>query len=109
MMDDKELFEEQDNYGTPNSLLLKKIIEAGFKPIAITIMAVEETFVFKTEKEANEASEKFMPEGWWYPFSEWDKTRKWYVKTFYGGDETLAPPVYWLDKNFKPKDSENDI
>ena len=92
-----------DNYGTPNSVLLKEVQEAGFKPIGITVLMCEETFIFKGNKEAKDAAEKFLPEGWWYGFSDWEETRKEYVKEYYNGDEDLAPIVYWLDKNFESK------
>lgn len=90
-------------YGTPESSLLKAVRNAGFKPIAITVLMCEETFIFKSKQEAEAAWEVFKPEGWWYDFSSWEDTRKEYVKKFYEGDEDLASTVYWLDKNFEPK------
>lgn len=96
-------YSEYDGHGNPDSLLLKKVIASGFKPIGITIMICEETFIFKSKQEASAAAEKFLPEGWWYEFSEWIEERNKYVKKFYKGDEDLAPTVYWLDKNFEPK------
>jgi len=97
---------EHEGYGTPNSSLLKKIREAGFKPIGITTVICEETFIFKGKQEAQEAADMFLPEGWWYDFASWEETRKEYVKKFYGGDEEAAPTVYWLDPNFAPKSQE---
>jgi hypothetical protein len=94
---------DHDTYGTPNSSLLKKIREAGFKPIAITVLLCEETFIFKGKEETQNAADMFLPEGWWYDFSSWVLTREEYVKKFYEGDDDLAPTVYWLDKNFEPK------
>jgi hypothetical protein len=91
------------SYGTPNSELLKEICDAGFKPIGITILMCEETFIFKNKFEAVAAAEKFLPEGWWYGIDEWIETRKEYVKDMYHDDEDLAPIVYWLDKNYAPK------
>ena len=102
--DEDELQRISDGYGTPNSVLLQQIREAGFKPIAISVVICEETFIFKSKQEAEAAAEKFLPEGWWYDFSGWEETRKEYVKKFYGGDEDSAPLVYWLDKNFAPKE-----
>ena len=100
---DEELEEISGNYGTPNSVLLKEVQAAGFKPIGITVVMCEETFIFKGEPEAKAASEQFLPEGWWYGFGAWEDTRIEYVKKFYGGDEDAAPTVYWLDPNFAPK------
>lgn len=101
---DEELFEISDNYGKPNSVLLKKIREAGFKPIGITVLMCEETFIFKGKAEAQAAWEIFKPEGWWYDFGSWEDTRQKYVKDIYGGNEEDAPTIYWLDKNFAPKE-----
>lgn len=102
---DEEQYEISDNYGTPNSLMLKQVREAGFKPIGITVMICEETFIFKSDEEAQKAAEKFLPEGWWYGFGSWDDTRNKYVKDMYNGIEDDAPIVYWLDKNFEPKEN----
>jgi len=101
--DDEQLKKISDGYGTPNSVLLKEVHEAGFKPIAITVVICEETFIFKGKQEAQAAADKFLPEGWWYDFGNWEDTRQEYVKKFYGGDEDQAPTVYWLDNNFAPK------
>ena len=46
LFDDSD-YAEHDAYGTPESHLLKKIKEAGFKPIGITVVLCEETFIFK--------------------------------------------------------------
>jgi len=100
---DGELEEISRNYGTPDSVLLKDVRAAGFKPIGITVLICEETFIFKGEDEATKAAEQFLPEGWWYGFGAWEDTRQEYVKKFYGGVEEDAPTVYWLDKNFAPK------
>jgi len=86
-----------DNYGKPTSVLLNEIIDAGFNPIGITVMACEETFIFKTIEECDKASKQFLPEGWWYSIEEWDETRKWYVDKHYDGIEENAPIVYWLN------------
>ena len=103
-----ELFDDKyedhvSKYGTPDSRLLAEIMNAGFKPIAITVMMCEETFVFKSNAEVQLAWEKFKPEGWWYSLSDFDASREQYVKEMYGGDVDQAPLVYWLDKNFEPK------
>jgi hypothetical protein len=99
-------YREHDAYGTPESVLLKKVREAGFKPIAITVLLCEETFVFKGKQECQAAADKFLPEGWWYDFDAWEKTREEYVKKFYDGNEDEAPMVYWLDPNFAPKEDK---
>ena len=96
-------YEEFDNVGTPNSALLKKIKQAGFKPIGITIVMCEETFIFKGKTEAENAAKEFLPEGWWYDLIGFEETRQEYVKKFYDGNEEIAPTIYWLDKNFEPK------
>jgi hypothetical protein len=92
-----------DTYGTPESSLLKKVREAGHKPIAITVILCEETFIFKNKWDAEAAAAMFLPEGWWYDLNSWHQTREEYVKKFYEGDDDLAPTVYWLDNNFVPK------
>lgn len=96
--------EEMDVYGTPDSVLLKMVREAGFKPIGITLMMCEETFIFKGNKEAKEAWEMFSPEGWWYGLAsfwkEWDD----YHKQMGNYDhEEVDSAIHWLDKNFEPK------
>lgn len=92
-------------YGTDKSELLKKIIDAGFNPIAITVIICEETFVFETEKEARAAHQSIdTNEGWWYGLDgkyPWNKTWKEYVDNHYGGDESIAPKVYWLNSKIK--------
>lgn len=97
---------DHDTYGTPNSPLLKKVREAGFKPIAITVMMCEETFIFKGKWDAEAAGKMFLPDGWWYDLSSFIDSRKEYVKKMYEGDESVASHVYWLDKNYEPKTTE---
>ena len=97
-----ELQEIHDNYGTPDRVLLKEVRAAGFKPIGITVVMCEETFIFKGNAPAKEAAEKFLPEGWWYGLSDWYDAREEYLKEYYGNEED-APIVYWLDKNFEPR------
>ena len=102
-MTELEQQEYYDNYGTPDSVLLKAVQDAGFKPIGITVMMCEEIFIFKGEQESRDAAAKFLPEGWWYGFSSWEETREQYVHEIYGGVDEDAPNIYWLDKNFAPK------
>ena len=104
---DDDYKDHASTYGTPESPFLREIRDAGFKPIAITVMICEETIVFRTKEEAQAAAEKFLPEGWWYDLSEFDDSREAYVKEMYGGDEVGAPIVYWLDVNFSPENRKN--
>lgn len=85
---------------------MQKIIAAGFKPLAITTMICEETFVFQTKKEYEEVlkhfeNSKYKNEGWWYAIEDdkyfWDETIKWYRETTYKDDPENAPKVYWLN------------
>jgi len=100
------LQEWHDGYGNEKSTMLKKIREAGFKPIAITTMICEETFVFRSEDEAKRVAKMFLPEGWWYSLKDFDAAREAYVKRHYEGRLADAPEVHWLDKNFEPKEEE---
>ena len=94
--DEEEAQSIYDNYGKEGSHLLKEIKEAGFNPIAITVMLCEETFVFETEEETKKAADKFLPEGWWYEKEDFKKSRIKYVEDAYKGIEENAPKVYWL-------------
>jgi hypothetical protein len=89
-------------YGTDKSELLADIIKAGFKPIAITVMICEETFIFETEDEAHRAHKAMNTnEGWWYGLDgkyPWKETREQYVREHYEGEESKAPKIYWLKK-----------
>jgi len=89
--------QEEYTYGTPKSDLLKEIIQAGFKPLLITVLMCEETFVFQTHEEADAAAKMFLPEGWWYSIDEWDQTYNNYLKEF-GVEEGHEPVVHWLNK-----------
>lgn len=102
-IDFDRLQEIGDNYGKPTSLLLKEIVSAGYKPIGITVMMCEETFIFKNKLDAEAAARKFLPEGWWYGYSEFIDAYEQYVNENYKKDKDLAPTIYWLDKNFEPK------
>jgi hypothetical protein len=88
-------------YGTPESYMLLDMISKGFKPIAITVMACEETFVFRGSKEAKDTWEIYKNEGWWYGLDGFIKERIDYVKDLYKGKIEDAPIVYWLDKNYE--------
>ena len=87
-----------DNYGKPTSLLLEKVKSQGFKPIAITIMMCEETFVFETESEANKAANMFLPEGWWYELEQFQIEFDKYIQENYNSDYDKGPKVHWLNE-----------
>lgn len=90
-----------ERYGTDKSYWLETIRKKGFNPIGITVMLCEETIVFATKEETEAAASEFMPEGWWYTLSEWEKSRKEYVDDFYSGVEENAPRVYCLNDAYK--------
>jgi hypothetical protein len=99
-----EMAANPDAYGTPDSILLKHVREQGFKPIGITVMMCEETFIFKGQKEAKEAWEMFKPEGWWYGLSDFWKDWEDYHKQMGNHNrEEVDDAIHWLDPNFKPK------
>ena len=101
---DEELYEIHDNYGTADSVLLKEVRAAGFKPIGITVLMCEETFIFKGSKEANEAAKMFLPEGWWYGLSQfWDDWDVYLKAMHIHNSEEAEEGIHWLDENFKPK------
>lgn len=97
--------------GTPKSGVLKFIISQGFNPVGITYMMGEETFIFQTIEECNEAADIFMPYGWWYSLDDpsdknWADTVKWYYKEMCEPFDYTFPEVYWLDnikRNFPCK------
>ena len=104
---DEFLKEYSKNYGKPTSLLLQDLIKAGHKPIGITVMLCEETFIFQREEEIGPAIEsikdKWGNEGWWYAIEDdgdypWEKTWDDYIATVIKSDEKHIPQVYWLNK-----------
>ena len=99
-----EMADNPNVYGTPESILLKMVKEAGFKPIGITVMMCEETFIFKGSKEADEAAKMFLPEGWWYGLSGfWDDWEVYLKNVGVVDSEEAQESIHWLDPNFKPK------
>lgn len=92
-----DLIEDDSNW------LLKEVVNAGFKPIGMTVMICEDTFIFKTPDDARAAWEKFKPEGWWYDIGTFIDAWKKYVDEIYDGIEENAPIIYWFDKNYEPK------
>jgi hypothetical protein len=58
-------------YSTDTSPSLIDLRKHGFNPVGITSFYLEETFIFRTEKEASAAYKKLEKElglvsGWWY-------------------------------------------
>lgn len=94
--------EEKNTYGTNKSWLLGKVKEAGFNPIAITVMICEETFVFETSEEASKGFEwvknNYGNEGWWYGKADFEKARQDYVNDYKKHGWGEAPKVYWLNE-----------
>lgn len=75
LMTNKEFkLDSNEKIGTLKSENLIRVIESGFKPIYVTYYGGEETFIFKTKKEANKAFNKLECKpladekilGWWY-------------------------------------------
>lgn len=65
-------------YGTDTSITLDIVRAEGFNPIGICDYAGEETFIFKTQKEANLAYKKIEKEqkrvyAWWYSKKQFGK------------------------------------
>ena len=73
--------EENDmDYCTPTSPSLIDVRRCGFNPIGITSYYLEETFIFRTKKEADKAYKKIEKElnlvsGWWYSKKDFEKDR----------------------------------
>ena len=83
---DRPLISFEDN--------LEIIRSAGFKPIAVTQMMFEDTFVFETDKESTEAYNLLEIGGevcgWWYGREDFLQEVSDYEK---GGSKVL---IYWL-------------
>ncbi len=77
---------------------LEIIRNAGFKPIAVSQMYLEDTFVFETPEEATEAynqledCENGKLAGWWYGKEEFEKSVKEHESNL--GVKVL---VHWLN------------
>lgn len=77
---------------------LSIIKEHGFNPIAVSQLYLEDTFVFKTNKEAKEAFnmleniEESKLVGWWYGKKEFEKVVDEYEKE----DPEYKVLIYWL-------------
>jgi hypothetical protein len=88
------LYEQGYRYNTDKSYSLKLLNDAGHFPIGITIMMCEETFIFKTEKEANKAwkSRVLGNDGWFYGKRNFQKALEQYEKNMGHKNE-----IFWLD------------
>lgn len=75
---------------------IKVIEDAGFSPIGVTVMGLEDTFIFETAEEAQKAYEvletggRSRLSGWWYGKGDFEEYAPKYEKEF--GDELV---VYW--------------
>ena len=69
--------------------------DAGHFPIGLTTMICEETFIFKTEKEADKACESGVlgNEGWFYGKKAFKKALEQYEK-----DMGYKNEIFWLDE-----------
>jgi len=95
---------------------LQHIIDAGFKPIGVSQMAGEDTFIFRHKDEAHKAYEEmeqkymFKPwspdndsdgcvQGWWYGFGDFIKAAEEYEDEFVNG-VAREIVVYWFNETF---------
>ena len=88
------LYEQGYRYNTDKSYSLKLLNDAGHFPIGLTTMICEETFIFKTEKEADKACESGVlgNEGWFYGKKAFKKALEQYEK-----DMGYKNEIFWLD------------
>ena len=89
------LYEQGYRYNTDKSYSLKLLNDAGYFPIGLTTMICEETFIFKTEKEADKACESGVlgNEGWFYGKKAFKKALEQYEK-----DMGYKNEIFWLDE-----------
>lgn len=93
----EQLFREGKIFATNTSITLDIVRAEGFNPIGICDFAGEETFLFKTQKEANLAYKKLEKEqkrvyAWWYSKKTFEKELE-NNKGFYQPSK-----IYWLDE-----------
>jgi len=88
------------------SEILTKLQTAGHKPIAVAWLLCEETFLFLTDKEKDEAFDFINPNGktgcygWWYSCEDpTDKSFLDAIKREAFGQHDRVPTVHWLDYN----------
>ena len=88
------LEEQGYEYNTDKSYSLKLLNDDGYFPIGIATIACEESFIFKTEKEADIAwkSRVLGNEGWWYGKRNFLKYLEEYQK-----DMKTEVKIYWID------------
>jgi cobalamin biosynthesis Co2+ chelatase CbiK len=82
---------------------IDKLKANGYKPIAVSQMYLEDTFVFETKNEATRAYRQFERDekeewigeivGWWYSKEDFEKTVKEYETENDGYSKVL---VHWL-------------
>lgn len=82
---------------------IDKLKANGYKPIAVSQMYFEDTFVFETKDEATKAYRQFERDekeewigeivGWWYSKEDFEKTVKEYETENDGYSKVL---VHWL-------------
>lgn len=77
---------------------LEVIRQAGFKPIAVTQMYFEDTFVFETEEEANQAFTVLETSqnkvcGWWHGREDFLKSVKGYEED---AGYKVSVLIHWL-------------
>lgn len=91
------------NHDRPLSSFQKDIgllRKAGFKPIAVSQMYLEDVFVFKTDKEAHAAYKLFEDDnnyqiiGWWYGEKAFIKEVALYEKENNGYAKVM---IHWLE------------
>ncbi len=89
-------------YCTNTSPSLITLNKHGFYPVAVTSFYLEETFIFRTKKEANEAYKKLekklhLVSGWWYSEKDFQKELEDSMKEgeYY---EQGHPKIYRLDE-----------
>jgi hypothetical protein len=95
------------NHDRPYNDFAEKVIvirKKGFKPIAVSQMLLEDTFVFETAKEALEAYNTFecddkgkwigKIQGWWYGKKDFEKSVE-----KYENDNNLKVRIHWLEEN----------
>lgn len=90
----QEMLHEQGyRYNTDKSYSIKLLNDAEHFPIGITTMLCEETFIFKSEKEANKAwkSRVLGNDGWFYGKKSFKKALEQYEK-----DMGYKNEIYWL-------------
>lgn len=84
-------------FSTNTSISLDIMRSNGFNPIAITRMSMEETFVFKSASEADQAYNMLevglsLVSGWWYQEDDFLLEYNSYCE-----DNGYSPKIYHLD------------